>query len=990
MKYKAILFALAAAVVLTACEDKLTEREKLDSRTVGQLDVQYAIGGEARQALAFDHAYSRPVVDVVVSNDGLRWDLESDSDWCKVVPGEHRGSGTVMLEIEANESFEDRTPATLTFKAGDFRGFRIQVDQSAAAFIISQPYFVAGNTGGSFNVNVTTLAENTDWTFEKEDWMNVVRGAATPSGSGTVTTPLQISVGTDYDESRLGTVELSAGLEKDAIRIWQFGTEGLTWHNGSIFFGTGASSFSMIAPTAQIRQINKPDFVTMTGEYVSDILEKLTFSLDENLSDCGAARDVVVSFTLANSTSTVVALPPIKQDYTPAGGLMTAAGLQLFADKVANDEPTTDWQNDEGWVVMLQDIDMSGVTGWAGIGTETHPFSGKFDGKGHSITRLTKATCGIFSYCSGASESSPAQIKDVKVDKKCSFYIDPAQAWSTDKLFGCIVGSAVNTRISGCSSSASVEFAGEGEGGAAAYVGGILGKGGEGVTLLNCRVPEGEMVVTSTCANAYVGGIAGKALSVTGCTMNGTLEANGYIDNLYLAGVTPVIGNDSSISGNTFGGVIVVAGNSLHNYVGGLYAKAEDNFKHTFDAASDMSSCSGTIRIDAYKSDAGACVYAGGILGYAGPGAKLGFKGYDVQTKLVLDNAVDRTAANYCAGGIFGGTASGTKVNEVSFENIKSQGLMSFRFTKSIKSGVLKGFYGGVVGYIYGTASFNGCVNQGNVGVATSDSNVNAGAKNDSSVNFVGGVAGYIEGGNVTINSCRNEAMVHNLYYCNQSAYNNADGNYLSNFHGVIAGGILGGFDMNRTPGTFTISITNCATTASVDAIRGLVGGIVGFCQNATISECTYSSKEYTGFGNQIGAHQGGIVGAVSKATIDRCTVKSTIHAGTPGSSDFSSPGGIVGRVIPGDPVKVTNSKFFGTIIATPSNGTLLYPGGLVGAGESNTLVTDCFYGGTLKKTDKNKSADTWSVNITENNLETYAIGNNTGLKTNIGIWAGE
>ena len=988
MKYKAILFALAAAVVLTACEDKLTEREKLDSRTVAQLDVQYTIGGEAKQALAFDHAYSRPVVDVNVSNDGLRWDLESDSDWCKVVPGEHRGSGTVMLEIEANESFEDRDPATLTFKAGDFRGFRIQVDQSAAAFIISQPYFIAGNTGGSFHVNVTTLAD-TDWTYEKEDWLNVTRGAATPAGTGIVTTPLTISCGTDYEESRLGMVELSADLEKDVIRLWQFGSDDYTWKDGGIFFGTGASSFSMIAPMAQIRQINKPDYATMTSEYVSDILEKLTFSLDENLSDCGAARVVEVSFTLANSTSTVVPLPSIKQDYTPAGGLMTAAGLQLFADKVAEGGSTTDWQNDEGWVVMLQDIDMSGVTGWAGIGTKEHPFSGKFDGKGHSITRLNKSASGIFSYCQGTSESSPAQIKDLKVDKKCSFYVNK-EDWSAEVLFGCIVNSAVNTRISGCSSSASVEFAGNAADDAPAYVGGILGKGGDGVSLLNCRVPEGEMLVSSTCDTLYVGGIAGKVSSITGCTMNGTLEANGYIENLYLAGATPVISNNSNFTGNTFGGVMVLAGNSLHNYVGGLYAMAIENFNHSFDSASDMSSVSGTIRIDAHKSDASACVYAGGMLGYAAGGAELGFKDYDVQVKFVLDQAVDRAAAYYCVGGILGGTDPNTKAKSVSFQNIKSQGLMSFRFAKSIKSGVLKGFYGGVVGFIYGPASFSGCVNQGNVGVATSDSNVNAGAKNDSSVNFIGGIAGYIEGGKVTIDMCRNEAMVHNLFYCNQSAYNNSSGNYITHFHGVICGGILGGFDMHSDPGSSTISLTNCATTASVDAIRGIVGGIVGFCQNATISECSYSCKEYTGFGNQIGSHQGGIVGAISKATIDRCTVKSTIHAGTPGSSDFSSPGGIVGRVIPGEKVTVSNCKFFGTIIATPRNGDTLYPGGLVGAGESNTLVTDCFYGGTIKKTDKNKSADTWSVNITDNNLETYAIGNNTGTKTNIGIWAGE
>ena len=992
MKYKAIIFAIAAAVVLTACEgEKLTEREKLDSRTVAQLDVQYAMGGEAKQVLAFDHAYSRPVVEVTVNNDGLRWDLESDSDWCKVVPGDHRGSGSVMLEIEANESFEDRTPATLTFKAGDFRGFRIQVDQSAAAFIISQPFFVTSRNGGAYNVNVTTLADNTDWTLETEDWLKVVRGTATPSGSGTVTTALQLKVGVDFLESRLGTVELSAGQEKDAIYLWQFGNEDFKWQDNDIFFASGVSSFSMIAPSTQIREIKKPDDVTVTSETVSGILERFTFSLGENLSDCGAVRDVALSIILANGTSTELPLPAIKQDYTPAGGLMTAGGLQLFAERVGAGGPTTDWQNDEGWVVMLQDIDMSGVTGWAGIGTEEHPFSGKFDGKGHSITKLTDSSNGIFLYCQGASESVPAQIKDFNVDKKCSFYIN-AVSWPSEVSFGGIVSHATNTRISGCSSSASFEFAGSAAGDAPAYVGGILGKGGEGVTLHNCRVSEGNMLVSCISKVAYVGGIAAESPTVEGCTMNSSLEVSGNIDNLYLAGVIPVLTNDTSFSGNTFGGVgtLIVSGTCLHSYVGGLYARVPDNFTHTFDAASDMSSSSGTIRIDAHRSDSGASVYAGGMVGYAGGGADLVFKGYDTQVKFVLDHAVSRTAAYYCVGGILGGTAPGTKAKGVTFENIKPQGVVSFKYASGVNSGIVKGFYGGAVGYIYGPASFSGCVNQGNVGVAASGSHTNAGSKNDNSVNFVGGIAGYVEGGNVTVSSCRNEATVHNLFYCNQSAYDDAAGNYLTHFHGAICGGVLGGFDMHRNPGSYTISISNCSGTGTVDAIRGFVGGIVGYCSNATISECSYSSKEYTGLGNQIGAHQGGIAGGVTNTTIDRCTVKATIHAGAAGSSDSASPGGILGRAIPGGQVKVSNCKFYGTVIATPSNKTILYPGGLVGSGETNTLITDSYYGGTLKKTNAKKTADEWYVNITKNNLDEYVIGNKKGVANNVGYWSGE
>nr|MCR5560978.1 hypothetical protein [Bacteroidales bacterium] len=550
---------------------------------------------------------------------------------------------------------------------------------------------------------------------------------------------------------------------------------------------------------------------------------------------------------------------------------------------------------------------------------------------------------------------------------------------------------AVRTYISGCTSSASVEFAGSASNSSPAYFGGILGKGGAGVSLHNCRIVDCKMKFTSSCDSAYVAGIAGKASSVDGCTMNGTLTVkDGNVGELYLAGVTPVINEASNVSGNTFGGVLVVGGNSLHNYVGGLYSKTVTGFTKVFDSGSDGSSSSGTIRIDSHRDAADCRVYAGGILGCAAPSATLTFKDYSVQAKFILDHAKDRKAGYYCVGGVLGGTDPGTKAKSVTFEGINYQGLMSFRFATGVASGIVKGYYGGVAGFVKGPSTFKDCTNQGNVGVTTSDSNINAGAKNETSANFVGGVAGYLEGGNVTMTSCKNEAMVLNLFYCNLSAYNNPDLNYLQDFRGAFCGGILGAFDMHLEPSGETITLSDCDCSASVDGIRGMVGGVVGFCQNATITNCDYSSKEYTTLGNQIGAHQGGVAGAVSKATIEGSVVKATIHAGQPGSSDFASPGGIVGRVIPGDKVVVKDCRFYGTVIATPSNGTTLYPGGIVGAGCANTEVKDCSFGGTIKETDKYKTTETLSKEISKNNLATYVFGNQTGTATNISVWAGQ
>lgn len=86
------------------------------------------------------------------------------------------------------------------------------------------------------------------------------------------------------------------------------------------------------------------------------------------------------------------------------GGIRSAADLVDFASAVNKGESLADWQNAEGHVALLNDIDMSGVTEWTPIGeveftwasnkltiTGT-PFTGYFDGQGHKITGF-KAVC---------------------------------------------------------------------------------------------------------------------------------------------------------------------------------------------------------------------------------------------------------------------------------------------------------------------------------------------------------------------------------------------------------------------------------------------------------------------------------------------------------------------------------------------------------------------------------------------------------------------
>lgn len=964
MKIKAIFIALAAVTLLTACEDKLSEREKMDSRTVSQLDVQYALGGKTVQTLSFDHSYTRAAVEVNVSIEGLRWNMESNRNWCKVIQENHQGSGTVTLELEANESLEDRTPATLTFIAGDFRGFQIDVEQSASTFILSQPYFVAGVPGAAISVDVTTPAD-CDWDFEADDWIPVSRQPAVNSGEGEVTTTLKINLGTNYDGDRLGSVKLSDGTDMDAVWIWQFGPD--NWSPGCLHFPSEKSSFSLVIPHHLLLDVVVPDFAGFETASAGEGLDRLVFTIPEFISDALSPRDVPISVVLSNSTSSVVALPSIKQDYKSAGALMSADGLKTFAQKVAAGESTAEWEKD-GWVTVIQDIDMKGVNDWAGIGTKDHPFKGKFDGGGFSVKNLVSASHGLFNYCEGESESSAASIKDIKMAKSSSFYCNAGE-WTGGASFGAIAANAVNTRFENCVNEATIEFDGTGDD-SPAWVGGILGKGGEGVSLRSCRTTAGSIYVSASAPEAYVGGIAGACQSIRGCSMNGTVVGEGTFTTIYIGGITSVLGTGSVVGDNSFKGKINVKGNNKNNYAGGLYGAVEKDCEYSFDSASDMSVAGGSISVNNYLPNASTRVFAGGFIGYAASGATLSFKDYEVQTSFLVDGSANRQAGYCCCGGVLGACDPSAKVKSLTFENIIPQGSVSIQFGASVRTGIVHGLYGGVAGFVNGPASFTGCVNKGIIGQAASSQTVE-GASFNGSLSCVGGLAGYCEGGDISFTSCKNEATVTALFYVNNVGISTC----LSDWVGECAGGIIGCYDMHSSASTAKLTLQECENTGMINAYRGFAGGMAGFCRNATVTQCTNTGR---GSSSSNGYVQGGIAGCVLSSSFSNCTARTDVRAGAGGNAnDYGcNAGGILGRVEGSAETKVTSCSFYGEIDAVLSAGKPRNGGGLVGYAPSTTVISNCTYGGEVNGTT-----------VTEAKLADLAVGGGGATHTGTTLW---
>ncbi|MBP5539931.1 MAG: BACON domain-containing protein [Bacteroidales bacterium] len=975
MKKNVILITMAAVALLAACQKKvLSERETLDSRTRSTLEVQYALGGNTVQELKLSHSYALCELAVTVNNDGLRWKVESDSPWCKVIPGDHQGSGSVTLELAANESFDDRSGATLTFVAGDFRGFTIPVSQSGAAFIIGQPYFVADLDGGVYTVDVKTLTEKKDWTYESlDDWLSAEFVNEGAPDQGMVTKRLSLTAAANGNDSRLGTVKLSYGGETDELTLWQFGTD-LSYDAGKIYFPSDSpAQLQFLAPRNVIKGANLPDYASQNVEQVAQNREKWTISFADNLSDCEERRDIDVSITLSNNTSSVVPFPQAVQDYTPAYGLMTAKGVQLFAQKVAAGESTSDWEKD-GWVKMLNDIDMTGVTGWAGIGTEAHPFSGKFDGNGKSILNLKQSASGFFNVCAGESETNMAVIQNLTMGKSCSF----VHAGASDESFGGIVNHAAKARVMNCSNLAPITFNGSGSGNA--FIGGIAGWGMESVTIRGCHM-EGKMTVSCEVASAQVGGIAGYALVVRDSDFSGSIVTEGAtLTSLYVGGITSWLSAFSSVSNNAFMGSIEAGSASVaSHYLGGLYAAVAANVTLNFDKANDMSSVSGSIKISSFKSNSETKLYAGGFVAYAEGGTSLSFKGYDVLTSFTMDETTTNVAHGCYIGGVLGGCDFTTPVTSLTFEEITTQGNISMNYKDGMKHGVVRNLFGGLAGFIHGQATFLSCVNNVAVGGVIDGSADNDCGKTTNNSHFIsmGGLVGYAEGGDLTITSCKNRGVVTNLGYVNNVAPATTLASSYS--QGQCAGGIIGGFDLHASPKGGKLTLSSCENNAKVSSFRGMIGGIVGFCQNVNLTSCNSKSAVDESKGNAYS--QGGIAGMVVSGSFDGCTAKSDLRVGNGGSIDLASVGGIVARIYDGGTVSISNCSYYGTVNINKAASTAakpIYQAGLVGYSSANTAVSNSRYGGRIAETT-----------VTADNYLNYVFGNGLGTQTDTRLWDG-
>ena len=140
-------------------------------------------------------------------------------------------------------------------------------------------------------------------------------------------------------------------------------------------------------------------------------------------------------------------------------GIATAADFMAFAAAVNAGESTAEWENSEGWINLLNDIDFDGVSGFVPVGFVTAPwsssepvigegnaFTGKFDGNAFHIKNLhlvcNETTAGnhygIFGYLAPG-----AVVQNFVIEDNCSLTVSGNVSLSAGMVAGVADGAEV-------------------------------------------------------------------------------------------------------------------------------------------------------------------------------------------------------------------------------------------------------------------------------------------------------------------------------------------------------------------------------------------------------------------------------------------------------------------------------------------------------------------------------------------------------------------
>ncbi len=250
------------------------------------------------------------------------------------------------------------------------------------------------------------------------------------------------------------------------------------------------------------------------------------------------------------------------------------------------------------YVVLTNDIDISGETDWTPIGNASNVFAGYFNGKGKTVSGLTITSAPDHSGFFGmVNKQAYIEVVTPVIQNLNLTNVSVKGGKQCGGLAGQVyVGKVINVSVSGNITGGS-------------YVGGLVGH--VYATFEDCSfegtvtgVQAGGIAGAGDCkahrssvvgdvSGTWVGGIVGngqEGTSAVDCYVKGQISAGSNYSNLYgVGGIAGMAGHgysNSVFSGNYFDGEVLIAGEKIDTPIIGVVNAANGNIQTTVEGNS--------------------------------------------------------------------------------------------------------------------------------------------------------------------------------------------------------------------------------------------------------------------------------------------------------------------------------------------------------------------------------------------------------------------
>ena len=782
---------------------------------------------------------------------------------------------------------------------------------------------------------------------------------------------LSLAAGTDTDEIMKVVISSPTAQLSGAFSI-DYATGTITGQSSADADKSVSKSVSKVLPAEGVAEVFIPVPAGTYG-FTARIIDVMGHYMDVTTT---SAKTIVAGQVSAFPTVT----------FQPTGTqvdieIETAADLIKFAQ---------DWNSGafdyKPLVKVIKDIEFDaessaafvatggiGVQGDETLGTSDNYFNGLFDGDGHSIKNFTSMSDGVavplFAY-TGAD----GIIKNLTFDETCTLsypksYSAPFVGRHKGILSNCVNNADVNlTMVAG-----------------ATYFGGLVGRVYEG-TIENCTMNGDILNGTSNGSTKVydVGGIAATLEAggkIIGCETNGKIVwavqpisgASGpqlKSGTLYLGGIVGnlISGTVSGCSVNAADAESTMRGNAGTCAIGGIAGYVQGGGTVTDCVAKQVIYArlsSGTI-----MNIGGVAGNNEGIVKDSSNEAKV--TGNGGQLTINIGGVAGRNA-----GTVSGSTNSGQVVGPSQYteialcnvggivgnnegtiddsETVKNTGVVNVDGIEKCVKVVAN--VGGIAGTT--STSLSNCNNSGTVTLGrgtdatsktmqcvggivgyietegiTIEASTNTGAvtfnatsKLNGRPNRLGGIAGCVNAGGVTISNCVNEGDLKNSNFNN--TYTLAGG--------AILGGIVGvALGTEEKP----VLVDACVNQKGIfQGQRGIAGGVVGYIDHTKVSACV-NTQNTGAISANITFNSSAICGWAINSVIEHTSANCDINQKSSATAKF---GGVVSKLDAG--CLLDDCSFSGKV-------TIQYADGASAAGIANTSVEgstikNCKFGGT-------------------------------------------